>query len=159
MNVGDAMKTDIETIQAKSTFLEAASVFSQSHASDLMVVDEEQKFLGVLSEGDLIRRALPDFQEMLSQGQGMSGGLDAFLERGQEMADESIDTLVIHAPISMTSNMPLIKAATVMTAKQIRRLPVVDDGQLVGVISRSDVCWALLTGNKTPGRGDSGAGG
>ena len=159
MNVGDAMKTDIETIQAKSTFLEAASIFSQSHASDLMVVDEEQKFLGVLSEGDLIRRALPDFQEMLSQGQGMSGGLDAFLERGQEMADESIDTLVIHAPISMTSNMPLIKAATVMTAKQIRRLPVVDDGQLVGVISRSDVCWALLTGNKTPGRNDSGAGG
>ena len=158
MKVGDAMKSDIQTIRAKSTFLEAAAIFSRSHASDLMVVDDDQRFLGVLSEGDLIRRALPDFQELLSQGQDMRGGLDIFLERGRDMADELIDPLVIHAPIAMNSSTPLIKAATVMTARQIRRLPVVDNGQLVGVISRSDLCWALLTGGKTPGPDADGAG-
>ncbi len=150
MKVEDAMNPDIQTIPHDATFLDAAAMFSQGHASDLMVVDSEQKFMGVLSEGDLIRRALPDFQEMLSQGQGMEASLDVFLERGRNMAGEKIESLVIHAPISMSSNTPLIKAATIMTAKQIRRLPVVDNGQLVGVITRSDLCWALLTGSGAP---------
>jgi CBS domain-containing protein len=55
-----------------------------------------------------------------------------------------IDPLVIHNAITLKTTDDIAQAAVVMIEKQIRRLPVVDDGKLVGTVSRADICRAVI---------------
>lgn len=146
MKIGDVMNTAPTTIHESSTFKDAASLVSSAQCSDLMVVKDGGTFAGVLSEGDLIRAALPDYDDLIKDGVSIGGAWKTFLEKGAELAGNKIDSLVIGAPLTFRSTDELLKAASTMITKQIRLLPVVDDGKLVGTISRGDLCKAVLGG-------------
>jgi CBS domain-containing protein len=122
----------------------AAELLVLSHASDLMVVDENGHYVGVLSEGDLLRAIMPDFEGLLESGVSLEDAFRIFADAGREYADQPIGRLVIRKSITVSPDDELLKAATAMVMKQIRRLPVVEEGRLVGSISRADVCWAVL---------------
>lgn len=146
MKIGDVMNTRAVRIDAGATFAEAARLVSESQVSDLMVVDGDGRFVGVLSEGDLIRATLPGYDELLRDGPSLGGAWKVFLEKGQELAGAPIEKIAIAAPITFRSTEDLIKAASTMINKQIRVLPVVDEGKLVGTISRGDLCHAIFGG-------------
>jgi CBS domain-containing protein len=146
MKVGDIMNVNTARIHVGATLREAAALLASSQASDLMVVDEHSRFLGVLSEGDLIRGALPKFEELLLQGASISAGLELFIEKGKAMAGQGIAEMLIKSPVTVEPGTPVIRAATLMVTKQIRRLPVVEEGNLVGSVSRADICKALMRG-------------
>ena len=145
MKVGDTMNLNVARIRVGSTVREAADILSSTQASDLMVVDELNRFVGVLSEGDLIRAALPDFDEILAQGGGsLTAGIEMFVDKGRAMANKPIDEYIIRAPLTVRPSEPALRAATLMITKMIRRLPVVEGDQLVGIISRADICRGIL---------------
>jgi len=145
MKIGEIMNVNVTRIRMGATVRQAAEILSASQASDLMVVDESNAFLGVLSEGDLIRMALPDFEEILRQGETLSSGLQVFIDKGRALASSKIDDLVIRAPLSVRPDEPVLRAATIMITKMIRRLPVVQEGQLVGVVCRADICRGIIS--------------
>ena len=122
----------------------AAELLVLSHASDLMVVDETGCYIGVLSEGDLLRAIMPDFEGLLESGASLEDAFRIFADAGREYADQPIGRLVIRKSITLSPNDELLKAATAMVTKQIRRLPVVEEERLVGSVSRADLCWAVL---------------
>jgi CBS domain-containing protein len=146
VKIGDVMNRTPTTIRHEATFHEAATLVSRSQTSDLMVVDDTGMFVGVLSEGDLIRAALPDYNDLVRDGASLAGAWKVFLENGAELARKPIEGLVITAPLTFCSDDELLKAASAMINKQIRVLPVVDGGRLVGTISRGDLCRAVLGG-------------
>jgi CBS domain-containing protein len=122
----------------------AAEIISVSEVSDLMVVDAEKCFVGVLSEGDLIRAILPTFDEVLEAGGTLVDAFQFFVDKGRQLATRSIETLVIRNPITLKPTDDVAQVATIMVGKQIRRLPVLDEGRLVGTVSRSDICRAVI---------------
>ena len=144
MKIKDVMNPSFAKIDPGATLREAARQFSTTQASDLMVVDGSGAFAGVLSEGDLIRAALPRYEEILRDGGSMSDALEMFVDRGRELADEPILPHVIKDAITVSPDDPLLKAASTMANKQIRRLPVVGGGKLLGTVSRADICRAVL---------------
>jgi len=146
MLVRDVMNRKVARIYENTTMRRAAELASLSQASDLMVVDETDTFLGVLSEGDLVRAVMPDLDELISAGGSLAQAYRIFLQTGRDLADEPIGRLIIRNPITVASTDELLKVATVMVSKMIRRIPVVDEGRLVGTVSRSDVTWGLLSG-------------
>lgn len=148
MKIGDVMNPRAVRILKDATLKEAAKLVSESQVSDLMVVDDQGKFAGVLSEGDIIRAALPGYDELMRDGTSLGGAWKVFLEKGKEIRDSKIERLVIKSPVTFSSGEELLKAASTMINKQIRVLPVVDDGRLVGTISRGDLCLAVLGGDK-----------
>jgi CBS domain-containing protein len=145
MIVRDVMSVNATRIQISATMKQAAELVSVSNNSDLMVVDENNNFVGVLSEGDLIRAIMPSFEELMGGGGNLSEGFEIFVENGQAMAENSIEKIIIKHPIAMDPTDQVLKAAGTMVSKQIRRLPVVEGGKLVGTISRADVCRAALS--------------
>jgi CBS domain-containing protein len=131
MKVRDAVNLNPTVILSEATISEAARVLSDSQASDLMVIDHHRNFIGVLSEGDLIRAALPKIDELASGG-GALNAADIFDDKAEALRSRKL-----------TDN--LLEAAGLMASRMIRRLPVVDAGKLIGTISRADVCKAILS--------------
>ena len=144
MIVREIMNINVTRILIGSTMREAAEMSALSGAADLAVVDVDNTFMGTLSEGDLMRAALPSLSDAMAGGGNLSTGFDKIEEKAKEIANEPVDRLVIRDPITLAPGDPVHKAAALMAAKQIRRLPVVDGGKLVGTVARADICRAVF---------------
>ena len=144
MKIKDIMTHSAPRIPADCTIREAAEELSVTQCSDLVVVDEDNNFLGVLSEGDLIRSALPDIKEVISSGDSLSNAYDLFVEAGRANANKSFAHLVIKSPIIAHPDDEVLRIASIMVTRQIRRLPVVENGKLVGSVCRADICRKVM---------------
>jgi predicted transcriptional regulator len=144
MKVSEVMNSQPIRIGLDATIKEATELLHNTQASDLMVVTHEGDFIGVLSEGDLIRKALPQMDEIIAQGAGLAGGIELFVEKGKGLAEQPVESFVIKGALSVAPDAAVLKAAGIMISKQIRRLPVVADGKLVGTIARADICLGLM---------------
>lgn len=122
----------------------AAEILVLTQASDLIVIDDDDRFIGVLPEGDLLNAIMPDFGGLMDSGASLRQACEILLESAAECADEPIRRLVIEGSITVSPDDELLKAATVMITKGIRRLAVVDKERFVGSVSRADICWGLL---------------
>lgn len=142
--VKDFMTVRTARIRHNSNIQHAAEIVALSAVSDLMVVDDEDNFRGVLSEGDILRTALPDIDEILEEGGSLDDAFEIFLRKGRELSELPIEPLIIEEPIIVDPDDHIAKAATALLNKQIRLLPVVKDSKLVGTISRADVCRAVV---------------
>ena len=131
-------------IRHNSNIQHAAEIVALSGISDLMVVDDHDNFCGVLSEGDILRTALPDIDEILDEGGTLDDAFEIFMRKGKELSGLPIAPLVIEEPIIVEPEDHVAKAATVLLNRQIRLLPVIREGKLVGTISRADVCRAVV---------------
>ena len=145
MRVREIMDQKVARIGESTTFQEAAELLVLTQVSDLIVVDPKGLFIGVVSEGDLIRHLIPDYNEVQSAGGSMQDAFRIFLENGEDLASQSIERLIIRYPILVSPEDELLQVSSIMMEKMIRRLPVVDDsGKFHGTVSRADIAWAIL---------------
>ena len=147
MLVEDIMTTDIVAVLPEDTVEKCASILMERNFSGLPVVDEEGYLLGIVTEGDLIRRA--------SQIKGppalaLLGGfiyLDnpkKFIEEIKRAMGEYAGDLMIKKVITIGPQDSIETAATLMVENRINRIPVVDrTGKLIGIISRRDIMNSL----------------
>lgn len=142
--VGDVMQTDVARLDTGATLAEAAALVAASRVGDLMVVDHDGTFVGVLSEGDILRSSLPDLDEVLAAGGTLHDGYQLFMRKARELSGKPIARLIITEPFVLHPSDHVAKAAALLIDRQIRLLPVVEDGQLVGSLSRADICRAVV---------------
>jgi CBS domain-containing protein len=149
MLVRQVMTANPIRIAPGASLHEAAEVFAESDASALMVAGGDGRLVGVLSEGDLIRAMLPDPEAIRGAGGSLLDALRVFIEHGAQLAERPITPYVITQPITVAPGDHVAQVATILMQRMIHRLPVVDDGILVGTVSRSDVCRAVLRARST----------
>lgn len=146
MKVRDVMNHNITSVHLGTTMREAAEILSHSWASELMVLDGNDEFVGVLAEGDMIRSIMPRFDDLMLSSGTLYESFGLFMDSGHEKAEHPIDELVIRNPIVVSPENDVVKAAAAMASEKIRRLPVIEDGKLIGTIARADICSAVLRG-------------
>lgn len=122
-----------------------ADLFALTHASELMVIDQDGNFIGVVSEVDLLQVLIPDIDEIIRVGGTLKDALNIFISNGQDLAGQPIRRLVKSNPRTVMPDDELLAVATVMLHSNTRRLPVVEDGKFVGSIALEDICWATLS--------------
>lgn len=144
MRVADVMNRQAARLRADDPLRLAAELLALTQVSDLAVVDEAGRFIGVLSEGDLLRALMPDYTLLEDAPVSVADASEFFASAGIDRADDPIGPLVITESVTVHPDDDLLHPAAVMVTRQIRRLPVIQDGQFVGTLSRADVCWALL---------------
>jgi CBS domain-containing protein len=144
MYIKGVMNTHVARIRDDSNLHIAAEIVALSGVSDLMVVNASGGFIGVLSEGDILRAAMPDIDEILEAGGTLEGAYQAFLRRGAELSNRPIAPLIIREPITLLPDDHVAKATAILVSKQIRLLPVVKDGRLLGTVSRANICEAVV---------------
>jgi CBS domain-containing protein len=153
VRVSDVMDPKAARTNADITFEEAAQILALSGAGELMVVEDDGTFVGVVSEADLLRAMMPEFEELEDAGSSLQAAAAAFLAAGRRQADQPIRRVTIRDSLAVGLDDDLLKAATLMTLRDIRRLPVVDSGMLRGAVSQADVCWGLLCAPAGPPAG------
>jgi CBS domain-containing protein len=131
-------------IRLGDTLHRAAEIIALSGVGDLMVIDDDNNFVGVLSVGDVLRAAMPNMEEILEEGGTLEQAYRLFLRKGSDLMYKPVAPLVIREPIVVDPDDHVAKAATVMIEKNIHRLPVVKDGRLVGTVGRADICQAVV---------------
>lgn len=144
MLVADIMTRYPTYLRIDADLRRAAELISISEVGQLMVLDHEDEFVGVLSEGDIIRAVLPRYDEALNAGGSLTDAFDAFRAKAHELADRPIDPMVVRNAITLRPTDDVARAAVVMAENRIRRLPVVDGRTLRGTVSRSDICRAVV---------------
>jgi CBS domain-containing protein len=144
MKVGDAMTGGVRTVFVDDSITFAMRLMLDSHLSGLPVIDRKGQLVGMLTEGDLMRRVElgtehrhPRWLEfILGQGRLAQEYVDTHGRRVEEVM--TIDL------VTVDKSAPLKDAVALMEHARVKRLPVLDHGRLVGVISRADLLRTFL---------------
>jgi len=143
MIVEQVMTTPVFSVKPSMSISEAVKLMLDRHFSGLPVVTEDGTLVGVISEGDFLRRA------ELETERKRSWFLE-FLASPGKIAEEYVHSHARKVEAVMTANVvtigpdaPLREAIDIMTRRRVKRLPVVRDGKVVGIVTRVDVLRAL----------------
>lgn len=140
------MTTDIVTVSPDTTIVETARRMLTHRVSALPVVDN-QRPVGFVSEGDVMRHFGAQFQgkraqwlRMLAEGETLAPEFLAEIRLHQQPVREIMHTGIISAGEEAS----LAELADLMLAHGIKRVPILRDGMLVGIVSRADVVRAVV---------------
>jgi CBS domain-containing protein len=143
MRAHQIMTRSVITIAPDATILEAARTMLQHHVSGLPVVDAAGKLLGIVSEGDFIRRG--EIGTPRKRGRWLKvllgdSAVDYVREHGRRVSD-----VMTSDPITVTEDATLEEIVDAMETNGVKRLPVMKDGRLVGQVSRANLMQAVAS--------------
>ena len=143
MQAQDVMTTVVATIPADATVREAAKLMLERGISALPVMDGKDRVVGMVSEGDLVRRA------ELGTDAPRSWWLRAFAEDAARdylrTHGASVRGVMASPVIGVRRTTPLDEVARLLEKHRIKRVPVLEAGRLVGIVSRADLVRRLAT--------------
>ena len=142
---GELMTRDVAVVHPETSLLDAVKVMARRHISGMPVVDAAGAIVGMLSEGDLVR-----WHEGLTERQGrwldmLADGFElapAFLQ-GIKKQHRKVQSVMSAGATTVTEDTLARDVAHLMYQKNFKRVPVVRDGKLVGILARSDLVRAL----------------
>lgn len=141
MQAKDVMTRQVATVREDATVREAARVMIERKVSGLPVLDENGSVVGIVSEGDFVRRA-----ELGTE----TAGAWWLLPLAEGAARDYVKTHGAYVRDVMTSpvltvepSTPLREVARLLHERRIKRLPVLENGRLVGIVSRADLVRGL----------------
>ena len=143
MKIASIMTTDVVTIPLGSTYEEAAKAFYDRQVSGMPVVDAQGQVVGVLSDKDLYRVLFPWYKSFLEDPVEYTD-FEAREAKIEEVRHKSIEGFMSRQVFSVESDTPIMKAGAMMLAHSIHRLPVIDGGKLVGIVTRSDIYRSIV---------------
>ena len=145
MIVKDIMTTSVKIARPDTSIKEIASIMCFNKISGVPVVDENEHLVGVLSEKDVLHCMFPDIGDVMSD----SGTLDyeEMESNYQDVMTKKVSDIMTSTVATVDGSIPVLKAASMMWLKKIRRIPVTEDGKLVGIISIGDVHKAIFQNN------------
>lgn len=143
MHARDIMTSPAITAVPETTLLEIAQLMLNHRISAVPIVDKSQTLVGLVSEGDLVRRTETGLPQKHSWWLSMFGNAtvlaDEFVKSHGMTAKEVMTKVVITAE----KDTPLWEIAETLESKKIKRVPIVSDGQIVGIVSRANLLQAL----------------
>lgn len=143
MRAADVMTRDVKTVAPETTVSEIVQTLIKHHISALPVIDGEGRLVGVVSEADLLHRPEAGTEERrpwwLDLFADPDARAEAFLKAHGRTAAEvmSRDIEVVQ------EDTPLDVVAKLFDERRIKRLPVIRDSRVVGIVSRSDLIRTL----------------
>jgi len=143
MIVKDIMNTAVKTAKSDTLIKDIASIMCLNKISGVPVIADDNSLEGILSEKDILRVMFPDVKQIMEEG--VKPNFESIEADYTSVLGKKAGDLMTQAVASVTPDMPLLKAASLMCVKNIRRIPVTDESnKLVGIVSIGDVHKAIF---------------
>jgi CBS domain-containing protein len=152
----DIMQPEVITVRPEASVRELADLLAEKKVSGVPVVDEEQHVVGVVTEGDIILQDadlhFPHYVQFLD-GVIYLESVRAFEERFRKAFGARVRDIMSTDVITVGPDAPVREVATLMADREVNRVPVVEGGRLVGIITRHDVVKAIAVPEDEAGSG------
>ena len=146
LTVRDIMHPNVFYTTPESTLKDAANIFYRHKISGVPVVDNDKTVIGIISEKHLIKAALPDY-ETLIEHMSFNPDVEPFDELLKREDEIKVSEIMTRKVFTTTEDTPIVEVAAMMMFRNIRRVPVVDDGgRLIGMVLRSDIVSKVIRG-------------
>jgi len=145
VTAGELMTRDVAVVHPDTSLMEAVRLMARRGISGLPVVDDAGAIVGILTEGDLVRwhegysEKQARWLDMLAEGGNLAPSFLANIRDARNKVKAVMSTGVV----TVSEETPAREVARLMTSKSIKRVPVLRDGRLVGIVARSDLVRAL----------------
>jgi CBS-domain-containing membrane protein len=145
MRAVDVMTVDPVSISPDDSIVEAIRLMLQRKFSGLPVVDGTGVLVGIVTEGDLLRRTETGTQRKRPRWIEFLIGSGRLANEYVQASGRKIHDVMTYDVHTVTEDTPLDDIVQQMERYQIKRLPVVRDGKLVGIVTRANVLRALAS--------------
>ena len=144
MKAADVMTRQVVTVTPDATIEEAARLMLHHRISGLPVTGTDGAVLGILTEGDLLRRAETGTEKQRTRWIALIVGPDRLAQEYVDAHARKLGEIMTERVFSVTPDTSLSDIVALMEAKHVKRLPVIEQGRLVGILSRANLMAALV---------------
>ncbi|HET8972917.1 MAG TPA: CBS domain-containing protein [Pseudolabrys sp.] len=144
MNAADIMVANVVTVRPGASVKDVAELLLAKRISALPVVDEANSLLGIISEADLIHRVEVGTERPYSWWIEFLKGREVLAQNYIKEHARLAADIMTREVVTVTADTPLREIVSLLEKHGIKRVPVVDKGKLIGIVSRADLVQALL---------------
>src|SRR6516165_389663 len=144
MLVSEIMTSPVLVIEPQASIAEAAKIMLEGRVSGLPVVGADKRLVGILTEGDFLRRGELGTTRKRSRWLALIVSSGKRAEEYVQTHGRRVEDVMSLEPVTISPDASLEELIDLMTSRKIKRVPVVDRGELVGIVARSDVMRAVL---------------
>ena len=145
MNAADVMVTNVITVGLDACLQDVAHLLLTNRISAVPVVDSNGKVVGIVSEGDLMRRAEAGTGRRRSWWLSLLTGKEGLAAQYVKEHSRKVADVMTRDVITATPDTPLQDIANVLEKNSIKRVPIIEDGKMVGLVSRANLLQALAS--------------
>jgi CBS domain-containing protein len=139
MKVCDLMTSEVVTVTPKTSLRDAAVLLTEKGISGMPVVNDANEVVGVLSEADIVVKAGGE----VARNRLLGWLLEADFGLEDKIRAETVGDAMTAPPVSISPKRRVHQAARLMVSENVNRLPVVENGKLVGIVTRADIVRAF----------------
>jgi CBS domain-containing protein len=143
MQVRDVMTRNVISVTAGQSVVEAAQLMLQNRISGLPVVDAAGKLVGIVTEGDFLRRGEIGTQRHRPRWLEFLLGPGRLATEYVHTAGRQVENVMTPDPVTVTEDDSLETVVELMERWHVKRLPVLRDDCLIGIVSRANLMDAL----------------
>ncbi|MEA5092516.1 Inosine-5'-monophosphate dehydrogenase [bioreactor metagenome] len=147
MDVKEVMTKAVVSVNRDSTIDEIAQVLIDNKVSGLPVLSDGGYLIGIVTEGDLLRREmsprLPEFINILG-AVIYYHGVERYNEDFKKILAQTASDIMTEDLITVKEDTDISEVARLMLNNNIKQIPVVDGSKLIGIVSRADIVKLLL---------------
>lgn len=145
----DVMTRSPVTVAADASVEACARLLLEKRISAVPVTDADGRVIGIVSEGDLMRRRESGTQRHVSWWLELVSDPQSMARDYTKSAGHKVTDIMTRQVVSVGEDTPLAAIADILEKHRIKRVPVIAAGKLVGIVSRADLVRALLIGAGT----------
>jgi CBS domain-containing protein len=145
MKAADVMVSAVISVRPDARVEEVANTLLANRISAVPVIDEQGKLLGIVSEGDLMRRSETGTERRRSWWLEYLTGKQVLAAEYVKSHSHKVTDVMTRSVITATPETPLGDIATLLERNRIKRVPIVRDGKVVGIVSRANLLQALAS--------------
>lgn len=142
MQVKDIMNRSVRFVRPDTKVMEVASIMCLYRIPGIPVV-EDDRLVGLIAEKDVLHSLFPTIESLMEEGLA-NVDLDREMAKYKDVLSLPVSDLMTRNPIAVNPDMHALRAATIMVRNRFRRIPVADNGTLVGMLSLGDVHKAIF---------------
>ena len=135
MKVRDLMLKKFKTLKPTDSYEKAVKLLYKNKLTGAVVVAEDNKLVGYVSEKDLFRILYPYYQSYYEHPEYYADG-EKREEKAQEIKLHPVEMFMTKSPLTVTADMPIMNAGALMLANRVHQFPVVEGKKVIGMISR-----------------------
>lgn len=146
MKARDVMTKSVVTVRPETTVREIARRLIERNVSAVPVVDVEERVVGIVSEGDLMRRPESETERHPSWWLHLFAGAEEWAQQYVKSHGLTAADVMTRGVITASEETSMEEIATLLEKHRVKRVPIVRDGRLVGLVSRANLLHGLIAG-------------